>query len=140
MSSESSARQRIHMKNQALFSSKYKSKKLKYHLLQFLIGALRVNIYVKIHFLRQWGHEPLQFCKVPQSNVLKVGSCPNNDNFFLVLFCVEFKYFYLSCRENGKILLRICLFSFVCFLYVGIPNLKIVLSHVHKWVSSDVIR
>ena len=30
------------MKNQALFSSKDKSKKLKCHLLQFLFGALRV--------------------------------------------------------------------------------------------------
>ena len=43
VSSESSARQRIHMKNQALFSSKDKSKKLKCRLLQFLFGALRVN-------------------------------------------------------------------------------------------------
>ena len=43
VSSESSARQRIHMKNQASFSSKNKSKKLKYHVLQFLFGALRVN-------------------------------------------------------------------------------------------------
>ena len=32
------------MKNQALFSSKDKSKKLKCHLLQFSFGALRVNI------------------------------------------------------------------------------------------------
>ena len=32
------------MKNQALFSSKDKSKKLKYRLLQFLFGALRVNL------------------------------------------------------------------------------------------------
>ena len=32
------------MKNQALFSSKDKSKKLKCRLLQFLFGALRVNI------------------------------------------------------------------------------------------------
>ena len=40
VSSESSARQRIHMKNQALFSSKDKSKKLK---CQFLFGALREN-------------------------------------------------------------------------------------------------
>ena len=40
-SSESSARQRIHMKNQALFSSKVKSKKIKCRLLQFLFGALR---------------------------------------------------------------------------------------------------
>ena len=31
------------MKNQALFSSKDKSKKLKCRLLQFLFGALRVN-------------------------------------------------------------------------------------------------
>ena len=32
------------MKNQALFSSKDKSKKLKCHLLQFLLGTLRVII------------------------------------------------------------------------------------------------
>ena len=38
VSSESSARQRIHMKYQALFSSKDKSKKLKCHLLQFLLA------------------------------------------------------------------------------------------------------
>ena len=37
VSSESSARQRIHMKNQALFSSKNKSKKLKCCLLQFCL-------------------------------------------------------------------------------------------------------
>ena len=44
VSSESSAWQRIHMKNQALFSSKDKSKKLKCRLLQFLFGALRVKV------------------------------------------------------------------------------------------------
>ena len=33
------------MKNQALFSSKDKSKKLKCHLLQFLFGILRVNTW-----------------------------------------------------------------------------------------------
>ena len=32
------------MKNQALFSSKDKTKNLKCHLLQFLFGALRVNV------------------------------------------------------------------------------------------------
>ena len=38
-------RQKIHMKkNRALFSSKDKSEKLKCRLLQFLFGALRVNI------------------------------------------------------------------------------------------------
>ena len=43
VSSESSAGQRIHMKNQALFSWKDKIKKLKCRLLQFWFGALRVN-------------------------------------------------------------------------------------------------
>ena len=43
VSSESSVGQRIHMKNQALFSSKDKSEKLKCRLLQFLFGALRVK-------------------------------------------------------------------------------------------------
>ena len=47
MSSESSARQRIHLKHQALFSSKDKSKKLKCRLLQFLFGALGVR-YLKL--------------------------------------------------------------------------------------------
>ena len=46
VSSESSARQRIHMKNQALFSTKDKSKKLKCRQLQFLFGALRVKMYL----------------------------------------------------------------------------------------------
>ena len=36
------------MKNQALFSSKDKSKKLKYCLLQFLFGALRVYVYSSV--------------------------------------------------------------------------------------------
>ena len=35
------------MKNQALFSSKDKSKKLKCRLLQFSFGALRVNIEIE---------------------------------------------------------------------------------------------
>ena len=39
VSSESSDRQRIHMKNQALFFSKDKSKKLKCRLLQYLFGS-----------------------------------------------------------------------------------------------------
>ena len=48
VSSESSARQRTHMKNQASFFSKNKSKKLKCHLLQFLFGALRVKFDAKL--------------------------------------------------------------------------------------------
>ena len=34
---------RIHMKHQALVSAKDKSKKLKFRLLQFLFGAVKVN-------------------------------------------------------------------------------------------------
>ena len=46
VSSEFSARQRIHMKNQALFSSKdNKSKILKCRLLQILLGTLRVKCF-----------------------------------------------------------------------------------------------
>ena len=47
VSSESSARLRIHMKIQGLFSSKGKGKKLKCHLLQFLFGRLRVKWSLK---------------------------------------------------------------------------------------------
>ena len=37
-------------------------------------------------------------------------------------------------------MLRICgFFPFVYFLCVGIPILKIVLSHAHTWVTFDVI-
>ena len=43
------------MKNQALFSLKDKSKKLKYHLLQFLFGSLRVD------FASDLMHAPFPF-------------------------------------------------------------------------------
>ena len=52
VSSKSSARQRIHMKNQALFSSKDKREKLKCRLLQFLFGALKVNKALPVLFVR----------------------------------------------------------------------------------------
>ena len=42
-------RQRIHMKNQALFSSKDISKQLKCCLLQFLFGVLRVNAVASLY-------------------------------------------------------------------------------------------
>ena len=41
------------MKNQVLFSSKDKSKKLKCRLLQFLFGALRVNIVKAVNLLEK---------------------------------------------------------------------------------------
>ena len=53
------------MKNQALFSSKDISKKLKRRLLQFLIGALRVNsgwLFWFLHSLRQ-----ISVCMMEQS-------------------------------------------------------------------------
>ena len=49
VASESSARQGIHMKNQALFSSKDKSKTLKCRLLQFLFGALGASIESSVY-------------------------------------------------------------------------------------------
>ena len=53
VSSESSARQRIHMKSQALFSWKDKSKILKCQLMQFLFGALKVNLQTVSMKMRQ---------------------------------------------------------------------------------------
>ena len=44
----SSARKRIHMKNQALFSSKDESKNIKCRLLQYLFGALRVKLKMRV--------------------------------------------------------------------------------------------
>ena len=66
VSSESSARQRIHMKNQALFSSKDISKKLKCRLLQLLFSALRVKVVkvcncVVITFFVK--HNAFHFCQ-----------------------------------------------------------------------------
>ena len=40
------------MKNQALFSSKDKSKRLKCRLLQFLFGALRIRSRERVHKLQ----------------------------------------------------------------------------------------
>ena len=54
-----SAMQRIHMKSQALFSSKDKSKKLKCRLLQFLFGALKVNYPAAPSYLQQSHYIPL---------------------------------------------------------------------------------
>ena len=47
------------MKNQALFSSKDKSKELKCRLLQFLFGALRVNDNVAMSVLTNMFVHPL---------------------------------------------------------------------------------
>ena len=65
--------------------------------------------------------------------------------FCFVLFCVVFED--ILCSESVAAektarfcLLRIHVFSFTYFLYIGIPIPKIVLSHAHKWLISDVKR
>ena len=72
------------------------------------------------------------------SSVLKVGSCPNNDKSAQCLFLSfslkrlnNFIFQIHSRRKKRKSLLRIRHFSFVYFLCVEIPILKIVLSHAH---------
>ena len=63
--------------------------------------------------------------------------------FCFVLFCVVFEEILCSESVAAEKTARFCLkfmFSYVNFLRVGIPILKIVLSHAHKWVISDVIR
>ena len=55
VSSESSAGQRIHMKNQALFKIKVKKNKTKCRLLQFLFGALWAK-YVKVWVAGLWSN------------------------------------------------------------------------------------
>ena len=77
---------------------------------------------------------------------LKVGSWPIDDNsvqiFYLsfsMQYLLNFNFWICCCWENRKNLLRICVFSFVYFFCIGILLYWIVLSHVHKWVTSDVI-
>ena len=63
--------------------------------------------------------------------------------FCFVLFCVEVEEILCSESVAAEKTARFCLefkfLSCVYFLHVGIPILKIVLSHAHKWVISDVI-
>ena len=70
---------------------------------------------------------------------LKVGFSPNDDSFvqiFFVLFCVVFKQFCFLNIFSAK--QRVHVRSFVYFLCVEIPIPKIVLSHTHKLVTSNV--
>ena len=63
--------------------------------------------------------------------------------FCFVLFCVVFEEILCSESVAAEKTARFCLeftfFSFDYFFCVGIPILKIVLSHAHKCVISDVI-
>ena len=66
-----------------------------------------------------------------------------DSKFCFVLFCVVFEEILCSESVAAEKTARICLeftfFSFVYFLCVGIQILKILLSHAHKLVISDVI-
>ena len=66
VSSESSAKQSILMKNQALFSSKDKSRKSKCCLPQFLFGALRINIGTLL-LLEVVGWYKLETCHIKEN-------------------------------------------------------------------------
>ena len=60
------------MKNQALFSSKDKSKKLKCRLLQFLFGVLRVKD--KIVIFRSPGQSPGRVIVLPPASPLAAAA------------------------------------------------------------------
>ena len=75
------------MKNQALFSSKDKNKQLKCHLLQFLFGALRVNLSVSpaSSNLTQFSGSPQRW-KERTLFLIKLDT----DLVNCIQFCVEF--------------------------------------------------
>ena len=60
---------------------------------------------------------------------------------YFVLFYIVIRYYFLNAflPRKPQDLLRISVFSYVYFLSVGIPILKIDLSHTRKSVTSDVI-
>ena len=66
-----------------------------------------------------------------------------DNKFCFVLFRVVFEELLCSESVAAEKTARFCLdftfFSFVYFLCVGILILKIVLSHAHMWVISNVI-
>ena len=70
---------------------------------------------------------------------LKVGSCPNDDNTVQILFCPFLcSILGILCSEsvatekNARFCLEFAFFSFAYIPFVGIPILKIDLSHAHK--------
>ena len=60
------------MKNQALFSSKDKSKKLKCHLLQFLFGTLRVKTYIRTALMRNSNNHHSYKQKLSQNSMYRL--------------------------------------------------------------------
>ena len=83
-------------------------------------------------------------CKM--GSVLKVGSCPNDENSVQILFCAfmcSFRIFLssesIAVEKTARFCSEFWVLSLVYFLSHGIPILKIVLLHAQKWVISDVI-
>ena len=82
------------MKYQALFSSKYKRKKLKCRLLQFLFGALNVKNEEKsrgTHSVKQ-GRIARQYNKIISNTkymINKQNVCSFYPFFFLKIFCLK---------------------------------------------------
>ena len=67
----------MHLENQALFSAKGKSKKLRCHLLQFLFGTLRAKKFCQIDKF-QHGHAYLMilnFCKLDKILIVTAKKC-----------------------------------------------------------------
>ena len=63
--------------------------------------------------------------------------------FCFVPFCVVFEEILCSesvaAEKTAKFCLEFTFYIFISFDCDGIPIVKIVLSHAHKWVISDVI-
>ena len=63
--------------------------------------------------------------------------------FCFVLFCVVFEEILCSksvaAVKTARFCLEVTFFHLFISFFVGTPILKLVLSHAHKWVISDVI-
>ena len=89
------------MKNQALFSSKDKSKKLIWCLLQFLLGALRVR--------------PSQ----GDTSVLSPLSCSSGSLYSCCVYCVYLSYTYSPVLQfQLPALLLVCVLFILFLLFV----------------------
>ena len=60
-------------------------------------------------------------------------------NYVLVRIKLTETADFFAAEKIARFCSEFAFFSFVYFLFVGIPILKIVLPHAHKWVTSDVI-
>ena len=100
------------MKNQALFSSKDKSKKLKCCLLQFLFGNLRVN--VRPFSFRLLSIRIAKNCNLPVINIVDTDMwvmINTVDNSIVTLKCLSIgtpKTINFPFVSNGKLIVFMC--------------------------------